>query len=105
MWMQFCWNQSTPRCSAERVTAVGERRVSIGPFIRVMLRGVERVALGLHAGDGGHYRHGGLAHRHDVKVGAQRAEDRDQVIDVVVEIEAALRKRTTRASAQSVMWT
>ena len=51
------------------------------------------VVLGLHAGDGGEHRHRGLAHRDDVRVAAQQMQHRDQVVDVVVEIEAALRQR------------
>ena len=38
--MQWRSNHSMPRSSASRLTAVGERRVSIGPPIRIIERGV-----------------------------------------------------------------
>ena len=82
-----------PRSWASWLTAVGERRVSIGPPIRIIERGRAGIVLRLHARDCGEHRHGRLAHRHDVQVRPERAEHRDQVVDVVVEIEAAGRQR------------
>ena len=51
------------------------------------------IVLGLHARDRREHRHRGLAHRYDVGVAAEQMQDRDQIVDVVVEIEAALRNR------------
>ena len=52
-----------------------------------------RIVLRLHAGDSGKHRHGGLAHANDVRLAAERVQHRDHVIDVVVEVEAPVRKR------------
>ena len=43
-----------------------------------------------HQRDGGKHRHRGLAHRHHMGVSTQMLEHRDDIIDIVVEIEAAL---------------
>ena len=51
------------------------------------------VAVRLHARDRRKHRHRRLADRNDVAVAAQKMQDRDHVIDVVVEIEAAERQR------------
>ena len=51
------------------------------------------IVLGFHAGDRGQHRHGRLAHRDDVRVAVERMQHRDDVVDVVVEIEAAARER------------
>ena len=51
------------------------------------------MALGLHARDGGEHGHGGLAHRHHMRVRPHVLEDLDDVVDVVVEVEAALGQR------------
>ena len=45
----------------------------------------------LHAGDRGQHRHRRLAHRDDMDVTAEKMQDRDHVVDVIVEIESALR--------------
>jgi hypothetical protein len=49
------------------------------------------VVLGLHARDRGEDRDRGLAHREHVHIAAEHVQDRDQIVDVVVEIEASLR--------------
>ena len=51
------------------------------------------IVLRLHAGDGGEHRHRWLAHRQHVYVATEQMQHRDQVIDVVVEIEGTLRQR------------
>ena len=52
-----------------------------------------RVVIGLHARDRGEDRDRRLAHRDDMRVAAEQMQDRDQVVDVIVEIEGALRHR------------
>ena len=52
-----------------------------------------RVLVSLHAGDCREDRHRGLADRKHVHVPGEQMQDRDQVIDVVVEIERTLRHR------------
>jgi len=51
------------------------------------------IVLALHAGDRGQHRNGGLAHRDHMRAAVQRVQHRDHVVDVVVEIEAALGDR------------
>ena len=51
------------------------------------------IVVGFHQRDRGHHRHRRLAHRDDVGVAAERVQDRDHVVDVIVEIEAAFRQR------------
>ena len=49
--------------------------------------------LGLgHDGGGGQHLHAGLAHRDHVRAGTHLLEEADQVLDVVVEAEAAVRR-------------
>ena len=52
-----------------------------------------RILVGLHQGDRRHHRHRGLAHRDHMHVAAEHVQHGDDVIDVVVEIEAAVRHR------------
>ena len=52
-----------------------------------------RIAVGFHARDRGQHRHRRLAHRDDVHVAAEEMQHRDQVVDVVVEIERPFRHR------------
>jgi hypothetical protein len=52
-----------------------------------------RVVLSLHARDRGEHRHRRLADRNHVRVAAKEMQDRDQIVDVIVEIEAAVRQR------------
>ena len=52
-----------------------------------------RVLVGLHQRGRGQHRHRRLAHRDDMGVAAEAMQDADDVVDVVVEIEAALRQR------------
>ena len=101
--MTLSRNQSRPFSLASRLTAVGLRRVSIGPPISVMVAGREAVALRLHQRHRGQHRHGRLAHRHHMRVRAEFVEHVDDVVDVVVEVEAASPTGTMRASVQSVM--
>ena len=51
------------------------------------------IVVGLHQRDGRHHRHRRLAHRDDMGVAAERVQDRDHVVDIIVEIETALRQR------------
>src|SRR3984957_12374939 len=47
----------------------------------------------LHAGDRSEHRHRRLTHRDDMDVAAEKMQDRDHVVDVIVEIEAAFDDR------------
>ena len=47
----------------------------------------------LHARDRGQHRHRGLAYRDDVNVAAEEMQDRNDVVDVVVEIEPPFGER------------
>ena len=82
-----------PRSSASRLTAVGERRVSMGPPIRIIERGVfgsfsaSMRAMAAITGTAG------WQTAITCRSGPKRAEHVDQVIDVIVEIEAALGQR------------
>jgi hypothetical protein len=46
-----------------------------------------------HQRNGGEHRYGGLADRHHMRIGAQELQHFDDVIDIVVEIEAAIAQR------------
>ena len=52
-----------------------------------------RILVGLHQRDGGQHRHRGLADRDHMHVAAEHVQHGDDVVDVVVEIEAAFRHR------------
>ena len=52
-----------------------------------------RILVGLHQRDRRHHRHRRLAHRDHVHVAAEHVQHGDDVVDVVVEIEAAFRQR------------
>ena len=68
-----------------------------------MLRGCAGIAvLGHHRGRREHL-DAGLAHGHHVRAGADHLEEPDEVLDVVVEAEAAGVGLTSRALCQSVM--
>ena len=51
------------------------------------------VAFGFHARDRRKHRHRRLAHRHQMTIAAERMQDRDQIVDVIVEIEVTVRQR------------
>ena len=51
------------------------------------------IVVRLHERDRGHDRHRRLADRDHMGVAAERVQDRDQVVDVIVEIEASFRQR------------
>ena len=53
----------------------------------------ERIGVGFHHGNGGEHRHGWLANRNHMHVAAQLMQHFDDVIDIVVEIEAAFGDR------------
>ena len=53
----------------------------------------EGIALGFHHGNRRHHRHRRLAHRDHMHVAAEHVQHLDDVIDIVVEIEAALGQR------------
>jgi hypothetical protein len=55
--------------------------------------GHQGMILGFHQGDGGEHRHGRLADRHYVQIRSERLEYRDAVIDIIGEIECAVRER------------
>ena len=88
--MTLLRNQSTPFSLASLLTAVGLRRVSIGPPIRIIVLGRSRILLGIHQRYGGHHRNRGLAHRHDAGTRPEVAQEVDDIVDVVVEIEGAM---------------
>ncbi len=52
-----------------------------------------RIPVCLHHGDCRQHRHGGLTDRHHVRLSAQPVQHRDDVVDIVVEIETAVRQR------------
>ncbi len=91
--MTLLRNQSMPRSSARLLTAVGLRRVSIGPPIRVIDSGTKGSRSASMTRDRGQHRHRRLAHRDDMHVAAEHVQHLDDVIDVVVEIEAAFGQR------------
>ena len=51
------------------------------------------IAVRFHERDRGHHRDRRLAHRDHVSAAAERVQDLDHVIDVIVEIESSLRQR------------
>ena len=91
--MQCCSNQSMECSCGSLFTAVGERRVSIGPTQKNSGPRHQRVLAGLHLSNGCQNRHGGLADGHHIEVGTKGLEHRNTVVDVVVEIEPPCRER------------
>ena len=86
---------------ASSLTLVGLMRVSIGPAIRVMLRGWAGL-LGLrHDRRRRQHLHAGLADGDDVRAGTDRLEEVDHVVDVFVEAEAAVRPCARRGHCAS----
>ena len=82
-------NQSMPRSCGEVVHA-GRIAAGVDRAAHQRHRGRhERIAARFHDRDGGDDGHGGLAHRQHMDVAAQHVQHLDDVIDVVVEIEAA----------------
>jgi hypothetical protein len=80
-----------PRNFASWFTLVGLTRVSAAhQHHRARHIGV---IGGFHARDRRKHRHRGLAHRDDVNVAAQEMQDRNDVIDIVVEIERPFGQR------------
>ena len=68
-----CWrNHCGPRFSASLLTAVGLRRVSIGPPLSVIDAGTCGLVLGLHPRHRRQHRDGGLADREQVERRAAR---------------------------------
>jgi hypothetical protein len=51
------------------------------------------IVVGVHQGGGGQHRHRRLADRHNMRLAAERMQDGDDVIDVIVEAEHAFRQR------------
>ena len=51
------------------------------------------VRVGFHARYRGEHRHRGLTHADDVDLAAQHMQDGDDVVDVIIEVEAALGER------------
>jgi 2-keto-3-deoxy-L-rhamnonate aldolase RhmA len=71
-------NQSIGLAVARSLTLVGLTRQSIG-----------RVVVLCHQGHRGQRRHAGLAHRHQVGAGAKQFSEGDDMLDVLVQAEAA----------------
>ena len=82
-----------PRSAARLLTAVGLRRVSIGPPISVIDSGTKGSLLGFHDGNRRHHRHRRLAYRDDMHVAAELMQHLDDVIDIIIEVEAAFGQR------------
>jgi hypothetical protein len=104
--MTLCWNQLCGRWVASVLTAVGALRVSIGPPIMVSVFGRQGILVGAHqrvaakAGTAG-WHTASMCGRSPV---ARRSlEELDQIIDIIVEVEAAVDSGTSFASRQSVM--
>ncbi len=95
--MTFCSNQLNGRCVASVLTAVGASRVSIGPPIMVSVLGRQRFlswfisAVAAKAGTAG-WQTASMCGRSPVFV-ADELEELDQIIDIIVEIEAAVGQR------------
>ena len=93
MVMTLLRNQSMPRLGGE---IVDRGRIAAGIDRAAHQRHRQRhegIALGLHDGNRRHHRHRGLAHRDDMHVAAELVQHLDDVIDIVLEIEAALGQR------------
>ena len=91
--MQWRSNQPMFRSCGSLLTAVGERRVSMGPPIRHGGARHQRMVQRFHPGDGGEDRNRGLADGRDMEIRPERREHGDAVIDVIVEVEAPVRER------------
>ena len=91
--MTWLRNQSRPRVLGELVDAVGiDARVDRPAHQDHGLRHV-RILVGFHQRDGGQHRHRRLAHRDHMRIAAEHVQDGNHVVDIIVEIEAALRHR------------
>ena len=91
--MTWLRNQSMPRSAARLLT---RGRIAAGIDRTAHQRHRERnegIAFGFHDGNRRHHRHRRLAHRDHVHVAAEHVQHLDDVIDIVVEIEAALGQR------------
>ena len=94
--MTFCSNQLNGRCVASVLTAVGALRVSIGPPIMVSVFGRHGFlssfisAVAAKAGTAGWHTASKCGRS---PVLADQLEELDQIIDIVVEVEAAVRQR------------
>ena len=96
--MTFCWNQLCGRWVASVLTAVGALRVSTGPPIMVSVCGPPLGLVGAHHRGRGKRRDRRLAHRqHDAarspRISPIMLEEVDQIIDIIVEVEAAVAQR------------
>src|SRR4051794_30618052 len=87
------WNHSVPRSIASLLTAVGFTRVSIGPPMSVIERGAKASCSSSIRATAASTGTEGWHNRHDVRVGAERVQHVDHVINVVVEIEGARGRR------------
>ncbi len=87
--IRFCSNQSIDLELASSFTLVGLTRVSIGPAIKVMLRGCAGFSLCAITRDGLQHRDAGLADREHMGALADRLDELDQVVDIFVEAEPA----------------
>ena len=102
--MRLRSNQAIGLLMASSLTLVGLTRVSIGPAISVMLRGCAGLPSCAITRRRGEHRHAGLADREHMRAGADHLEEVDEVLDIFVEAEAAVRQcATSRALCQSVM--
>ena len=100
--MRWRSNQAIGRPMARSLTSVGFMRASIGPAIRVRVRGWARSGSppSPRSPPGPDAR---LAHREDVRTGTERLDKADEVRDVVFEAEGPSLDETSRALCQSVM--
>src|SRR5215212_7550800 len=85
----LCRNQSVPRSMASLLTAVGFTRVSIGPPMRIIDRGAKASCSSSISATAASTGTEGWHTANDMRVGAERVQHVDHVIDVVVEIEGA----------------
>ena len=86
---------------ASSFTLVGLTRVSIGPAIKVMLRGCAGLPALRHHRDGHQHRDAGLADREHMGALADHLEELDQVLDIFVEAEPAVPSARRRACCAS----
>ncbi len=95
--MTFCSNQANGRCVASVLTAVGASRVSIGPPIIVSVLGRCGFLSSFISAVAANAGNGRLADRKHMRplarLGADQLQEFDEIIDIIVEIEAAVRQR------------
>ena len=93
MAITFCSNQAKGRWVATVLTSVGALRVSIGPPIMVSVFGRQGFLSALISAAAAIGRHRGLADREHVRAGPDMLEELDQIVDIIVEVEAAVVER------------